>query len=192
MNSSMEDLNKFLNEILETNSEVKSALIVTFEGLPIASTSTLGSDEVKVSAITTVLEFLSDHLVIEMNIGELDQVNLQCSKGYLILKLLGPNAILTLSTTEEIKLEFLFSHLYHKFKEKIGIAFNKIKDLMNEQNSSTLNLNRNYLLELFDENLIETHKDGYPQVKDVLKQHFLLGGMKIEYSGDIIKISKIF
>jgi len=188
----MEDLNKFLNEILETNSEVKSALIVTFEGLPIASTSTLGSDEVKVSAITTVLEFLSDHLVIEMNIGELDQVNLQCSKGYLILKLLGPNAILTLSTTEEIKLEFLFSHLYHKFKEKIGIAFNKIKDLMNEQNSSTLNLNRNYLLELFDENLIETHKDGYPQVKDVLKQHFLLGGMKIEYSGDIIKISKIF
>ena len=192
MKSFMEDLNKFLDEILKNNSEVESALIVNFEGLPIASTSTLGSDDVKVSAITTVLEFLSDHLVVEMKIGELDQVNLQCSNGYLILKLLGPNTILALSTTKELKLEFLFSELYHKSKRKIDKTFKNIRDLMKERDSSILELNRDYLLEIFDEELIESDKDGYPTVKKFLKQHFLFAGIKIEYIGDLVKISKIF
>ena len=87
--------------------EVKAAMIVTTEGAPIASVLPQGVDEKRVAAITASLLSISELYIDAMKKGNFDQLNLKGSDGYLLILKAGPDAILIISTSLEVRLGFI-------------------------------------------------------------------------------------
>ncbi len=99
-----DSLDDILKRLLGAIPEVKSAAIVSAEGLPIASALPQGIDETRIAAMTAALLSLSERAIIEMAKGDFDQLYIKGSNGYLLVMQAGPNAVLTVSTTKEVRL----------------------------------------------------------------------------------------
>ena len=98
---------KHLEKLIGAIPEGTFALIVSAEGLPIASTLPQGFNETKIAARTATLFSLSKKAIMEMRKGDLDQLYITGSEGYLLIMQAGPNAVLIMSATKDIKLELI-------------------------------------------------------------------------------------
>ncbi len=103
-----DSLDDILKKLLAAIPEVKAAAIVSAEGLPIASALPQGVDETRIAAITAALLSLAERSVIELDKGEFDQLYVKGSEGYLLVLQAGPNAVLTVSTTKDVRLGLIF------------------------------------------------------------------------------------
>jgi predicted regulator of Ras-like GTPase activity (Roadblock/LC7/MglB family) len=108
MSETGESLDDILKKLLAAIPEVKAAAIVSAEGLPIASALPQGVDETRIAAMTAALLSLAERSVIEMEKGEFDQLYVKGSDGYLLVLQAGPNAVLTVSTTKDVRLGLIF------------------------------------------------------------------------------------
>ena len=108
MEPTTENLDDILKKLLSAIPEVKAAAIVSAEGLPIASALPQGVDETRIAAMTAALLSLAERSVIEMEKGEFDQLYVKGSDGYLLVLQAGPNAVLTVSTTKDVRLGLIF------------------------------------------------------------------------------------
>ena len=108
MEPTTETLDDILKKLLTAIPEVKAAAIVSAEGLPIASALPQGVDETRIAAMTAALLSLAERSVIEMTMGEFDQLYVKGTLGYLLVLQAGPNAVLTVSTTKEVRLGLIF------------------------------------------------------------------------------------
>lgn len=88
--------------------EVKAAAIVSVEGLPIASALPQGVDETRIAAMTAALLSLAERAVIEMDKGDFIQLFVKGTDGYLLVLSAGMNAVLTVSTTKDVRLGLIF------------------------------------------------------------------------------------
>jgi len=95
---------EILKKFIAANPEVKAAAIISVEGLPIASALPQNVDETRISAMTAALLSLSERAIIEMRKGNFDQLHIKGSEGYLIVMQAGLNAVLTVSTTKDVRL----------------------------------------------------------------------------------------
>ena len=102
--STPDSLDDLLKKLLGAIPEVKAAAIVSAEGLPIASALPQGVDETRIAAMTAALLSLSERAIIEMGKGDFDQLYVKGSDGYLLILQAGPNAVLTVSTSSEVRL----------------------------------------------------------------------------------------
>jgi len=98
---------------------VKAAMIVSNEGLPIASMLPQGVDEKRIAAMTATLLSLSKKEIIEMRKGDFDQLYIKGIEGYLLVMQAGPNAILLVSTTKDVRLGLILLDL-RKICDKIA------------------------------------------------------------------------
>lgn len=96
MGSIADDL---LKKLLEVIPEVKAAAIISAEGYLIASTLPQGVNETRIASMTAALFSLSERAIREMKNGNLDQLYIKGSEGYLLVMRAGPNAVLIASTT---------------------------------------------------------------------------------------------
>ncbi|MFX1278518.1 MAG: roadblock/LC7 domain-containing protein [Promethearchaeota archaeon] len=103
-----ETLDDILKKLLNAIPEVKAAAIVSAEGLPIASALPQGIDETRIAAMTAALLSLAERSVIEMEKGEFEQLYVRGNEGYLLVLQAGPNAVLTVSTTKDVRLGLIF------------------------------------------------------------------------------------
>jgi len=109
MESSMpETLDVILKKLLSAIPEVKAAAIVSVEGLPIASALPQGIDETRIAAMTAALLSLAERAIQEMRKGDFEQVYVKGSDGYLLVLSVGQNAVLTVSTTKDVRLGLIF------------------------------------------------------------------------------------
>jgi predicted regulator of Ras-like GTPase activity (Roadblock/LC7/MglB family) len=108
MEPTSENLDDILKKLLAAIPEVKAAAIVSAEGLPIASALPQGVDETRIAAMTAALLSLAERSVIEMEKGLFDQLYVKGSDGYLLVLQAGPNAVLTVSTTKDVRLGLIF------------------------------------------------------------------------------------
>ena len=116
-------LDDILKKLLVTNPEVKAAAIISPEGLPIASALPKSVDETKISAMTATLLSLSERALIEMRTGEFAQLHIKGSAGYLFVMQAGLNAVLTVSTTNDVRLGLILLDC-KRTCEKIAKSFN--------------------------------------------------------------------
>ena len=108
MEPTTDTLDDILKKLLAAIPEVKAAAIVSAEGLPIASALPQGVDETRIAAMTAALLSLSERAVIEMEKGEFDQLYVKGTEGYLLVLQAGPNAVLTVSTSKDVRLGLIF------------------------------------------------------------------------------------
>ena len=98
-----EKLDDILKKLLAAIPEIKAAAIVSIEGLPIASAFPQGDDETRIAALVSALFSLAKESVIEMKKGGFDQLHINGTEGYLLVMQAGPNGILLISTTKELR-----------------------------------------------------------------------------------------
>ena len=104
MEENPETLDDILIKLLAAIPEVTSAAIVSVEGLPIASALPHGVDETRIAAMTAALLSLAERAALEMSKGTFEQIYVKGSEGYLLVFNAGLNAVLTVSTTKDVKL----------------------------------------------------------------------------------------
>lgn len=106
--STGETLDGILKQLLAAIPEVKSTAIVSVEGLPIASALPQGVDETRIAAMTAAILSLGERAAHEMQKGDLEQIMVKGSDGYLLVLAAGPNAVLVVSTTPDVRLGLIF------------------------------------------------------------------------------------
>lgn len=105
---SVEELEDILKNLTASIPEILSAAVVSVEGLPIASMMPEGIDDTRIAAMTAAMLSLGERAAIELNKGALEQILIRGENGYLIVMAGGPNAVLTVSTTRDVKLGLIF------------------------------------------------------------------------------------
>ncbi len=97
-----------LQTLLATIPELKAATIVSTEGKPIASALPQGVDESRIANMMVPLLSLAEKAIIEMKQGEFEQLYVKGKEGYLLVLPAGPNAVLSVSTTKDVRLGLIF------------------------------------------------------------------------------------
>jgi predicted regulator of Ras-like GTPase activity (Roadblock/LC7/MglB family) len=106
--SKEESLDDILKNLLASVSEIKGAAVVSVEGLPIASALPRDYDETRIAAMTAAILSLGERAAQELDKGEMEQIYIRGKDGYLLVMSAGANAVLTVSTTKDIKLGLVF------------------------------------------------------------------------------------
>ena len=106
--SNEETLDDILKNLLASIPEVQAAAIVSVEGLPIASALPTQADETRIAAMTAAILSLGERAAQELGKGTLEQVFVRGVNGYILTMSAGSNAVLTVSTTRDIKLGLVF------------------------------------------------------------------------------------
>jgi len=96
---------KFLKNFISSIPEVSAAFIVSMDGLVLASELPQDDDEDNMATIIASLLSLARRSIIEMKQGEFDQLYIKASDGYLLALQAGPDAVLVVSTTRDVKLK---------------------------------------------------------------------------------------
>jgi len=86
-----------------------------------------GVDDTKISAMTATLLSLSERATIEMKKGNFEQLFIKGSEGYLIVMQAGLSAVLTISTTNDVRLGLILLDCKRACK-KIAKSFSNDDD----------------------------------------------------------------
>ncbi len=103
-----ETLEDILKNLLASIPEVQSAAVVSIEGLPIASALPPDVDETRIAAMTAAILSLAERAAQEFGKGLFEQVFVRGQNGYVLTMAAGQNAVLTISTTKNVKLGLIF------------------------------------------------------------------------------------
>lgn len=104
MSETPETLDVLLKKLLAAIPEVTAAAIVSVEGLPISSAVSQDVDETRIAAMTAAILSLAERAIHEMNKGDFENILVKGTEGYLLVLQAGRNAVLTVSTTSDIRL----------------------------------------------------------------------------------------
>ncbi|HEY88190.1 MAG TPA: hypothetical protein G4N98_00455 [Thermoflexia bacterium] len=97
-----------LRDLQVSSPDIEAAAIVSVDGLPIASSLPQGVEEDRVSAMSAAMLSLGERIASELGRGMLDEVYVKGEKGYVILRAVGEDAVLTVLARQQAKLGLLF------------------------------------------------------------------------------------
>ncbi len=97
-----------LRDLQAGSPDIEAAAIVSVDGLSIASFLPQGVEEDRVSAMSAAMLSLGERIASELGRGMLDEVYVKGEKGYVILRAIGEEAVLTVLARQQAKLGLLF------------------------------------------------------------------------------------
>ncbi len=97
-----------LRELQVSSPDVEAAAIISVDGLPIATSLPQGVEEDRVAAMSAAMLSLGERIAGELGRGLLDEVYVRGEKGYVILRAVGEEAVLTVLARQQAKLGLLF------------------------------------------------------------------------------------
>lgn len=106
--SRTEALGARLRELQVSTPGIEAAAVVSLDGLTIASTLPPGVEEDRVSAMSAAMLSLGERIASELGRGMLDEVYLRGRAGYVVLRAVGDEAVLTVLAGEQAKIGLLF------------------------------------------------------------------------------------
>jgi predicted regulator of Ras-like GTPase activity (Roadblock/LC7/MglB family) len=109
--SKTEELTALLKDLEATTPDIEASAVVSVDGLMIASALPRDVEEDRVAAMSAAMLSLGERTAKELARGELDQVYVKGSSGYVLLMAVGEEAVLTALVKEEAKLGLVFLDL---------------------------------------------------------------------------------
>ena len=106
--SRAERLTRRLQELQMSTLDVEAAAIVSVDGLTIASSLPAGIEEDRVAAMSAAMLSLGERIASELGRGVLDEVYVKGESGYVVLRAVGEEAVLTVLARQQTKLGLLF------------------------------------------------------------------------------------
>jgi uncharacterized protein len=97
-----------LRELQSSSPDVEAAAIISVDGLPIATSLPQGVEEDRVAAMSAAMLSLGERIASELGRGLLDEVYVRGERGYVILRAVGEEAVLTVLARQQAKLGLLF------------------------------------------------------------------------------------
>ncbi len=110
-----------LRDLQSSSADIEAAAIVSVDGLPIASSLPQGIEEDRVSAMSAAMLSLGERIASELGRGMLDEVYVKGEKGYVILRAVGEEAVLTVLARHQAKLGLLFLDMRRATEELSAI-----------------------------------------------------------------------
>ncbi len=110
-----------LRDLQISSPDVEAAAIVSVDGLSIASSLPQGVEEDRVSAMSAAMLSLGERIASELGRGMLDEVYVKGEKGYVILRAVGEEAVLTVLARQQAKLGLLFLDMRRAAEELSAI-----------------------------------------------------------------------
>jgi predicted regulator of Ras-like GTPase activity (Roadblock/LC7/MglB family) len=106
--SRTERLVRRLQELQVNTPDVEATAIVSVDGLTMASSLPAGVEEDRVSAMSAAMLSLGERIAGELGRGMLDEVYVKGQSGYVVLRAVGEEAVLTVLARQQTKLGLLF------------------------------------------------------------------------------------
>ncbi|MGC9349229.1 MAG: roadblock/LC7 domain-containing protein [Anaerolineae bacterium] len=97
-----------LHELQVSSPDVEAAAIISVDGLPIATSLPGSVEEDRVAAMSAAMLSLGERIAGELGRGSLDEVYVRGERGYVILRAVGEEAVLTVLARQRAKLGLLF------------------------------------------------------------------------------------
>lgn len=115
----MSGLQEILVALQKNIPNIQAAAIISQEGLPIASILPENVDDIKIAAMTAAMLSLGERAAMELKRGEMEELIVSGSDGYIITMAAGKNAVLTVSIPASVKLGLIF-HFMRPAAQEIG------------------------------------------------------------------------
>jgi len=97
-----------LRELQASSPDVEAAAIISVDGLPIAASLPHSIEEDGVAAMSAAMLSLGERIAGELGRGTLDEVYVRGEKGFVIVRAVGEEAVLTVLARQQAKLGLLF------------------------------------------------------------------------------------
>ena len=107
---------EILQDLIE-NSGAEGAVLISVDGLSIASVLPVGADEDRVSAMGAAILSLGERVTSELNKGNLDQLYIKGSTGYVIFTGIKDVAVLGVLAPVNAKLGLLLMEIQRTVKK---------------------------------------------------------------------------
>jgi predicted regulator of Ras-like GTPase activity (Roadblock/LC7/MglB family) len=115
--SRTEQLLERLRELLASTGDIEGAVIVSVDGLSIASSLQAGVEEDRVSAMSAAMLSLGERISSELGRGALEQVQVRGINGYVIVNAVGTEAVLTVLARKEARLGLILLEVSRSVKD---------------------------------------------------------------------------
>ena len=106
--SRTERLVRRLQELQMNTPDVEATAVVSVDGLTMASFLPASVEEDRVSAMSAAMLSLGERIASELGRGMLDEVYVKGENGYVVLRAVGDEAVLTVLARQQTKLGLLF------------------------------------------------------------------------------------
>jgi predicted regulator of Ras-like GTPase activity (Roadblock/LC7/MglB family) len=103
-----ERLERRLQELQMNTPDVEGASVVSVDGLTMASSLPGAVEEDRVAAMSAAMLSLGERIASELGRGMLDEVYVKGERGYVVLRAVGEEAVLTVLARQQTKLGLLF------------------------------------------------------------------------------------
>jgi len=97
-----------LKKLQISSPDIQASAVVSVDGLIIASALPGNVEEDRVSAMSAAMLSLGERISMELQRGDLDQVYIRGSQGYVMLTAVGKDAVLTVMANANAKLGLIF------------------------------------------------------------------------------------
>lgn len=101
-----------LQQLQASSADIEASIIVSVDGLTIASALPQGVEEDRVSAMSAAMLSLGGRIADELTRGSVEQVYIKGINGYVILMSVGKHAVLTVLARESAKLGLIFLDMH--------------------------------------------------------------------------------
>lgn len=108
-----------LRDLQASSPDVEASAIISVDGLTIATALPTEVEEDRVAAMSAAMLSLGERIATELGRGELDQVYIKGSNGYVVLMSVGLEAVLTVLARQQTKLGLLFLDM-RRAAEQLG------------------------------------------------------------------------
>jgi hypothetical protein len=106
--SRTERLVRRLQELQMNTPDVEGTSVVSVDGLTMASSLPGNIEEDRVAAMSAAMLSLGERIASELGRGMLDEVYVKGKNGYVVLRAIGEEAVLTVLARQQTKLGLLF------------------------------------------------------------------------------------
>jgi len=97
-----------LKDLQASSPDVEASAVVSVDGLTMASLLPPNVEEDRVSAMSAAMLSLGERIATELKRGSLDQVYIKGEAGFVILKSVGDEAVMTVLARDQATLGLLF------------------------------------------------------------------------------------
>ena len=97
-----------LQELQMNTPDVEATILVSVDGLTMASSLPGGTEEDRIAAMSAAMLSLGERIASELGRGMLDEVYVKGEQGYVVLRAVGEEAVLTVLARQKTKLGLLF------------------------------------------------------------------------------------
>ena len=191
-----EDIDELLKKLVNINSDIIGSALFTTNGALIRGGFAQNTNKALIGEISSIIQTNAEKSVEELSLGQLQRILIQGEKGTIILSNAGENAIISVIVKPHANLGMAFltiQGLTRKIgskklnQDEIDKAINNIISIMKEKQTTVLTIERKYLPELLEPNLLRFNtKDELPVVNNWATIQFGFNGIHITYNKELV------